>query len=676
MSDFELKETELESQGTITSPNTILDDEQLKETVLFFQDEIRTAEKERTEFMENVDKWRRQREAKPTEKRKSVPWDGASNVVVPKTKSATNSICASMKASFAQKHPFFNVKANKEIHIRHAEAISKYLDVLVESKFHLNLREVLNDLFFDLVSLGTEFVSVPWVEDVMNYKRKAEGGGLEAVSVTRRKGPAVVPIRIEDFYTRSYVRDLQNAPWIAIKHRLAWHELKQRENQGIYENIDEIETYYKSKVDDATQAEDERQGFNSAEAREYEIYECWRFMDVDGDGVPEDIKVWIELDSGVVLRQDLNDLGVRHVVRIPYVSYPNRLYGEGVGSMSEHMQDAIDALFNGAINSTFISSLQMFISQRSSGIGANEKFYPLKNIVVDGDPREAVFPISFPNTAGPNMQMVNMATMYLDQTVGSNTAMQGNPDPYAKTRATASGTMFLAQQSSRIFNSVVENVEAGFAQIGALIVFQLVRNIDRADLKLLGDENEQLLREAFSVPVENLHLNFEFSISSTQVEQTEEARRQGILTLSQLYQMYGQNTLQLLTNAMAVARQVSPQAAVPYTQKYMEFTNQFLVGSQKLMEYILEFFRVDKKGYLPWLKDIEMMLEMMAVMKEQQIGGVLNGQRQMAGVGGEPRFAERGNFSGGGPMGGELPAGGASNTGQTLQEPSGQNPAL
>jgi hypothetical protein len=190
--------------------------------------------------------------------------------------------------------------------------------------------------------------------------------------------------------------------------------------------------------------------------------------------------------------------------------------------------------------------------------------------------------------------------------------------------------MFLAQQSSRLFNAVVENLEEAYGEIGMYIVFLLIKHKDEIDYNLISKEKEPYLKEIFdNLTMEDVHLKFNFNIASTEVEQTEEAKRQRLLTLSQLYSMYGQQTLQLLQSMLSMAQQLGPQATMPLMQKYQEFGSQFLVGSSKLMKEILGFFDVSYNGLLPYTKDIEMMLEMMKSLKDYNIqmklGGMLNG---------------------------------------------------
>lgn len=625
-------------------------EEERRKLVDYLISEMTTTKTSRASLMEKLDTWRRQREARPNEEVKDFPWKGASNVAVPLAMVNTNGVFASLKASFSQKVPMFNVESNDATRVKHAKALGNYLNLLVESRFHLNMRDVNNTIFYEVGSLGTQFVEVPWLNEILSFKRREPGGGKRLVNMTKRKGPGVNPIPIEDFWAPVYITDLQRSPWIGICHRYTWAELKEREAQGAFENVDEVKEYYKSTLETNRQRDNERIGASTGDAKVYEIYEFYvRWVVDDEDDVPDDLKVWVELDSGVILREEFNELGPRPLVRIPFLQFPGSLYGMGVGWIVEYLQDSADALFNMAINSTHISSLQMFATKRGSGIGAKERFRPFKNIPCD-DPKNDFVPVVFPNTAQPNMAMLGLVREFADRAVGMTNALTGMPDTYAKSRTTASGTMFLAQQGNRLFEAVQENVEEAYSEMIMYVVFQMAKHKDELDLSLCGPEDEILLQEIFDMPIEDIHLHFNFRISTTEIDKTEEAKRQSILTLAQLYSMYGEKVLQLIGGNIQLMLQLNPQGAQAFVQQYQQFSQQFLVGSTHLMDEMLEFFNADKQGLLPYVRDIEMMLEMMKSMKEVSLYGY--GQ------------------AGGGGSGGGYPGGSSHRVGGPPEEPA------
>ena len=96
---------EIEVEDTSTG---ILTEDQEKEIMEYLQTEIRDVEEggERGEFLDRVDKWRRQREAQPEQKVKNYPWQNASNVTVPIAMTNANGIFALLKSMFSRRIPW------------------------------------------------------------------------------------------------------------------------------------------------------------------------------------------------------------------------------------------------------------------------------------------------------------------------------------------------------------------------------------------------------------------------------------------------------------------------------------------------------------------------------------------------------------------------------------------
>lgn len=599
----------------------IIKDEQMKnEICAYLEAEISIADSELEPLRKKWNKIRRQRENETEYEVKNFPWDHASNISMPLSAMNTNTIFASMKATFSGKMPFFHLKSRLDQY-DDAQCLQDYFNELIESKHHVDLRAVNNTIFYEVSSLGIQWVHVPWLVDEFTYKRASEGG-IEEVKITRKDCPVVLPILPEDVFYRTRTATIQGASWIGIRSRVTEQELKQRQYFGVYDDVDKVIGNVRTDLTPDNIREMERRiGMDSQASEPYEIFEVYMYWDVDEDGLMESIRVWYERSSSTLLRAELNGLGIRPIACFRYIPYPGKETAAiGVGTMCEKLQDGCDALVNGAINSTFISSLQMFATPMGSGIGPREEFYPFKQIKLP-NPRDFV-PITFPNTALPNLQMINAIQQWADRFTGATNAMSGFPDTFAKTRATSSGTMFLAQQGSRMFNAIIEGIEETYAQVGSFILFQLALNKNRIDPTLLPKEKMERVRGILNIRPEELPTRFTFRISTTEVDQTDEAKRQKILTKSQLYQVYGQSTLGLLQNMLQTLMGIDPQNQMIPTiiQKIGEYTLNFIVGSQKMMEDILKEFDTDAKGYLPNVMDIQMMVEMINMEREQMYG--------------------------------------------------------
>ncbi len=609
---------EIEVQDTTTG---ILTEDQEKKIMEYLQMEIRDVEEgdERVEFMRRVDKWRRQREAQPEQKVKDYPWMGSSNVTVPIAMTNANGIFALLKSTFSRRVPFWSVHVDDSKFQDQANALEALLSTLAESSNHMNLRKKNSNILYDLASLGTEFVKIPWTIKRLNFKRRnPETGATETITKKVKNTPDLVPIRLEDFLTRPYWGgDIQRAPWIAHKIHFMRHELLERQNSGIFNNVDIILNGPSNELDENREKSLDRGGldFNkTSEPSVYDVYEVYFYWDVDGNGIEEDLVAWVDVITGTFLRVEFNSLGIRPIVRMPYFERPDELYAIGTGWMVENLQDEIDALHNMRIDGTHISMLQMFVSRRGSGLGPNEEFRPLKHIIVD-DPLADFTVIKFPDLGYGTLQAELMTKEYADRVTGSADAMMGFESKAAGTRATSSGTQFLAQQGSRIFNAISESVEDAYGEIGQVVVFQIIKNkaliINDLD-KLVSSEHIESLKEVLNMSVGDIPTTFKFKVETTQAEKTEDARRQSILTLFQLYSMGGEKLIGLAATIF------NPNIQMPKEARTAAL--KFYTGGIKMLDQIMEFFgEDDRKGFLPYIKDLEAMTEAIEAMKDQKL---------------------------------------------------------
>ena len=591
--------------------DAITDPDALNNIVEYLRIEIDKATEERSEYLNKVEVWRRQREAKPEELTKTYPFPKASNVVVPQALINTQSLYGAAKAMFGQKKPFWNVSTEKKEFFNHAKAITRYLDILAESKFHLNIRDKNNTIFYELISLGTQFVKVPWLKEVWKYK-KEKGAESEIVTRTLHDGPAIVPIRIDDFFTRAHITNLQTAKWVGIRHNFEYHEMIQRQQWGFFANVEEVEPADKDMTDEHKYEEEERGGISRVKPENiFEVYEIFVFWDLDEDGVSEDIHIWFDWQSKTVLRAEYNNLGFRDIVRIPYIQRPFELYAMGVGWVLEHLQNEVDTLHNQRIDAVHKALMQGAAVRRGAGMG-DLTLEPGFIWEVD-NPREDVNFIKVPEVGASSVQSEYMVREYADRATGANNAMTGHPDQHAKTRATASGTMFLAQQSSMLFDAITENIEMGYDEIGLFVILQLMEHRDDVKLDMLNEEDAELVREVLDMKFQDIHLNFSFKLNTTEIDQTKEAMKQSLLTLIQLYDMYVQKLLQ--ASMMLYNPQIPPQVRPILIQA--------IASMNKLMEEVLGKFNQPKDDLIIVMRDIEMMSNAM-----KQMGGTMNGLGQ------------------------------------------------
>jgi hypothetical protein len=505
---------------------------------------------ERAAFVAKLDKWRRMAKEEPEEEQKTYPWLNASNIVTPIMAQKQNTIFAKLISMFSTKRPFWSCSSDDSAMTEHANAVASLMNFLASGVFQLNLNKINRTLFYDLALLGTQVVKVPWLYASWPISTPGATPGLKGkADRVQHNGPAVVPVRLEDFFIRSYYEDLQRAPWVATRSWLTHAELLQREADGIYANVAAIEDFYAKDIPEDRRKELERRGFSPeslgdfTETRLYPIYECYLYYDNDGDGIPEDIKVWFEAESGAILRAEDNILGVRDIAILRYFNVPYELFGLGIGHFIERLQEEADFLHNHRIDNLHFSLIPAYKRRRGSMGKKQQEIHP--GAFIDVDDMNDIAPFITPDLTASTFQSEGLTRDYADRVSGANDPMSGYADPTMKSGADVGSTLFLAEQGNSILNAIYDGIENDYNEIGQLVLMQLVVNKDKVDLSMLTADEQTLVQEVLALPIETLPTTFSFRVETTDQSRSEETKRQTLAQASALYAQYGQEMMSL-----------------------------------------------------------------------------------------------------------------------------------
>ena len=580
-----------------------------------------------TDLRDSLKKWRRQRIARPESKTKNYPFPNSANVTPPITAQKVNTIYAKALANFSTKRPFWSGEAS-DIRLRpNIDALCKYMNILSSSPFELNLEKVNRGLLYETVSLGIIFYEVAWdYEQVTYLKDVGPGATPEPAYRVLHNGPRVITIPVEDFIIRPYWTDIQKAPWVARRFRLTRSELMERKASGRYTNVEAIEGAAIKELTDREAEENELMGIaatpssNYPETEMYDLYSFHAFWDVNGDGVLEDIKGVIHLDTNTILRIEINNLGIRLIGRVPYQEIPGLIHGIGVCHACEYLQDEAETLHNLRLDNLKWAMLNMFKAKRGSGIKPDESVYPGKIWFVDNP--DDFQEMRFTDLSGSSYQAEMLVRDYADRVTGANDPMSGFADQTLKSGGGAQAQMVMMQQASSILNAQLDTMEEYYAEMGRMIAILLAANIDLLDLSVLSEEDAALVREILTIPAEELPSKIRFKVETTDAARSEAARRENFVAFTQLYSQYSQTVMQYSMAAM------NPQ--IPPTLQPMML--KFVVGQTNIMEKMIEFLKIgNPSDYLPFVGDIEAGLKEYETQKEAQVAGQGSGSSPMSG---------------------------------------------
>jgi len=570
------------------------------------------------EFMANVQIWRRMRIARPENPIKNTPFPNSANVSPPIMAQRVNTVYAKLLKNFSTKRPFWSGDSADATYKPHAEALSRYLNALSASPFHLNLEALNRKAFYDLPSLGTQFYEVFW-----DYQRLPvlEGDNKTPAYRVIKNGPAIELIKIEDFFTRPYWDDLQRAPWLAIRFRLTWGELQERASSGRFMNVDKVLSSPLKEFTEEEKLERERLGINASPAMDFDstkvfdLYRFHAFWDVNGDGILEDIKGVIELESGTLLRVETNNLGYRLVGRIPFFEIPGQLYGIGLGHQLQYLQDEAETLHNMRLDNLKLAMLDMYVAPRGSGVTPNETMYPGKIIFMDKP--DEFKRLMFPDLSGSSYQAEFLVNQYADRISGANDALAGMADQTLKSGGGAEAQKFMASMASTILDAQFDTVETYYAEMGRMLVLLLARNRDLVDYSMVSESDAALIQEVFNLTPEELPFKFKFKIETTDVARSEEMRKQNFAQFMAVYNGYGETVGKYFALAQQFG-QVNPMASLIYLK--------LVVGQTKILEKMAEFFNLgNPKDYVPYLGVLESQLTQQEAQMEAQSANVGEG---------------------------------------------------
>lgn len=159
-----------------------------------------------------------------------------------------------------------------------------------------------------------------------------------------KNAPKIENILISEFIYSPDAKSLEDANFVAHKRKVTMSYLREREAQGVYANIDDIKVdAYKSNLYDLIE-EVVGDNYNDITYEEQQarqeviIYECYTKIDVNGDGILEDMIITICGDT--IIRMEQNYMGRHPFFAISPTKDPHRIwvkrsYAELIGELQD-----------------------------------------------------------------------------------------------------------------------------------------------------------------------------------------------------------------------------------------------------------------------------------------------------------------------------------------------------
>lgn len=183
------------------------------------------------------------------------------------------------------------------------------------------------------------------IEDIQGPDQFGDFSVTYQLPYYRKNAPKLENILVSEFLYSPDAKSLEEANFVAHKRKVTMSYLREREAQGVYANIDDIRingNYNGMNVDQVEQViGDNYVDINKDEQtarQEVVIYECYTKIDINNDGILEDMIITICGDT--IIRMEQNYMGRHPFFAISPTKDPHRIwvkrsYAELIGELQD-----------------------------------------------------------------------------------------------------------------------------------------------------------------------------------------------------------------------------------------------------------------------------------------------------------------------------------------------------
>ena len=548
--------------------------------------------------------WERAYEAQPLAK-KHTPWQNASNINIPIASIITDAIAARLANTVMGIKPVITVNANIPEYADLDKQIEDFVEQMSLSSLYLNMPLLFPDLMIGVCKRGTGVLKI----------------------IRELDHPKFIIIFIEDFIVPPECNNVQTSDWIAHRFRLNWSELKLRERDFGYQNLDKIKQQStEAPHSDLTQESQKIVGIdNSVLSPTYVLYEVWCKLDLDKDEIDEDYVVTLESETGTILRIIKNPYEHK---RRPFVIFnmvprERSIYGIGIPEMTYGLRAELNTIHNQRRDNATIANTICLKGRAGTSVKPGVKIYPGKIFILN-NPAEDLVPLVLGVVRPIALEEELITQSYIERRTGVSDYTLGRESSVAKTRATATGTLALIQEGNKRFDFMMRCVRASLVEAYS----QVIELLAQYQAPSIYSNNQTF---AVSVPKDFSRDKLTIQVTASSALVNREVEKQNLLVVIERMVFYYDKIMNLAM--MSVNPQIPPELKNLSTKIQLSMT--------KLMERLL---------YLMEIKDGQDLLpNILESMQEQRAPQVLGGMYEGAG---EPKLGLGGTPPDIGTMGG------------------------
>jgi len=574
--------------------------------------ELENAKMERDELTQNLVRWERLYEAKPAQKVKTFPWDGASNLEVPTIGGSVDAVHARIMNTVFGARDLWSAVVKAPEWTSVAPDIGRWLNWVGREVLHI--RPVIARWLLSTIKFGTGILKEKWVRRQKKVKIKNKAGGIDSGTVDVHNGPMLTSVPLADFFLSNdalYSGDIQNCEWVGERQLYTFKQLKALEISEGYQNVDKIQSSQRSQASDLEEEIDDSVGVSISEFKDYEVWEFHCSRDIDEDGILEELRVVLHAETRTPLKVEFNPYyhQERPYTVARYMIRDNSFYGMGMCQMLDPIQTEVSSIHNRRLDNATLANTVTFSRVRGGKVGPMS-WYPgmIFDVGAQGDLEAMRIGQTHPTLLPEEMNTNAIG----ERRTGVNDYSLGRESAAIGSRATATSTVALLKESNVKFGSVINEIREVISAVGHQTIALYQQNgLDaRIYYEMFEKKNAAAIRKYLTLPEGLSRAGVLLDVPAISEVYNKDIERQTFLTLMQITQQFYGGMMQAFNVAVSPNPQIPPQLR--------QLATQGAIAASKLWERTLKAFDiVDASTFTP---DVEKMLGV------QEIGAQLNGQ--------------------------------------------------
>jgi hypothetical protein len=561
-------------------PQLELTPEQEDRLVQYLAAELDACETDRGQFIDQLKDEIEAYEA-PMKGPKIFPWRNASNMTVPVIGSMVDTIFPRVHATVYGSSTYITIEEWPGELADHAKAWQDALQWIFENE--LDIENVSNSWFMEAIIHGTSVVKLTWERlerEIIAYS--ADGKIIKKERQEIKNQPVLTHVPLSEFYIPMGAKSIKDAEWCAHRIRSTYGQLKLREFNGLYKNVDTVTQVSEFSGGEYEDHRDMLEGSRQSLQEEFHIYEVWCDYDLDGDGLQKPILVTYHRPTNTILRVQANPYNHKRKPFREIVYFPrhDRFFGFGLARQLMAIQEEISTLHNQRIDNATIANTRMW--KVVAGSRADQTFQGaapgLKVLVDQQDEIEA---LEIGNTVQAAFENEKIALQYAQQRSGIADFVNALDFGKGGGRQTATQTVAMMQEARTRFNWTLEQVRAAIQDIACMTtdLYEQFGADDRGKWETILGERASLVGELLSGADRPLSAVLSLQVTASSASSNKAIEQQNLLAMMQMLEQQTLNFEMPLINII-----LNPQAP----QALRDYALEKLDGSRAMMRRIME----------------------------------------------------------------------------------------